>query len=397
MEPIIQAIEDTEEAERNYNLLVGFVQGIADEQSDVIESLKRRAAESSILAPALPLICSFQGFTPSDIALMVDALQNELLSPRWLSWETVRPGLQNVLPELMIPLLNAMLHHSGEGFAGALNILGHYVYLDHNRLEAFRPQIRTIAENALRWPWRNPSDTNMAIMTSGHFKDIISWMLDRGPDDSDASATALALSKAAVNVTAYDRIYRMESILPILLSRFPGVVWPLIGSAIVGNDPRPHFLCQSMLGEQPGSSRGQKPGDGEICAPILQLPEDTLFAWCHAHPERAPAFAARTIPFLASNEGGTDSLSVHPVMLRLIEEFGDREDVTEAIIGTLLTKSRFVPEEGWWTTYHRLATKLSGHSNPKVRQWAKVTLRKLGRLIQHARVRDAEMEARVEG
>jgi len=397
LEPIIQAIEDTEEAQRNYNLLVGFVQGIADEQSDVVESLKRRAAESSILAPALPLICSFQGFMPSDIALMVDALQDGLLSPGRLSWETIRPGLRNALPELMIPLLDAMLHHSGEGFTGALNLLGNYVYPDRNKLEAFRPQIRTIAENALRWPWRNPSDTNMAVMASGHFKDIMAWMLDQGPDDSDASATALALSKAAVNATAYDLIYRMESILPILLSRFSGVVWPLIGSAIVGNVPRQRLRCQSMLGEQPGSSRGQKLDDGEICAPILQLPEDTLFAWCHAHPECAPAFVASTVPFLTSNEGGKDSFSVHPVMLRLIEEFGDREDVTEAIIRTLLTKSRFVPEEGWWTTHHRLATKLLRHSNPKVRKWAKVTLRELGRLIQHARVRDAEIAARVEG
>ena len=397
LEPIIHAIEDTEEGERNYDLLVGFVRGIAGEQPAVVEELKRRAAHCPLLTPVLPMLCSIDGFTSPDIALMVSALQDGLLSPRRLSWEAVYPGLRNAPPELMIPLLDAMLHHSGEGFAGALNILGSYVYPDHNRLEAFRPQIRTIAENALHWPWRNPSDTNMAVMVSGHFKDIITWMLNRGPGDSDASATALALSKATVNVTAYDRIYRVELILPILLSQFPGVVWPLIGSAIVGNDLRKRFRCRSMLGEQPGSSRSQELGDGEICAPILHLPEDILFAWCHAHPECAPAFAASTVPFLASNEDGTDCLSVHPVMLRLIEEFGDREDVTEAIIGTLSTKGRFVPEEGWWTTYHRLVTKLLSHSNPKVRRWAKVTLRELGRLIQYARVRDAEVEARVEG
>lgn len=397
LEPIIQAIGETEEAERNYDLLVGFVRGIADEQPAVVEDLKQRAADCPLLTPVLPILCSIDGFTLPDIALMVSALQDGLLSPRRLSWEAVYPGLRNAPPELMIPLLDAMLHHSGEGFAGALNLLGYYVDPDRNRLDAFRPQIRTIAENALRWPWRNPSDTNMAVMVSGHFKDIITWMLNRGPGDSDASATALALSKAAVNVTAYDRIYRVELILPILLSQFPGVVWPLISSAIVGNDLRQRFRCRSMLGEQPGSSRSRRLGDGETCAPILYLPEDILFAWCHAHPECAPAFAARTVPFLTSNEGGTDSLSVHPVILRLIEEFGDREDVTEAIIRTLSMKGRFVPEEGWWTTYHRVATKLLGHSNSKVRQWAKVALRELGRLIQHARVRDAEVEARVEG
>lgn len=87
---------------------------------------------------------------------------------------------------------------------------------------------------------------------------------------------------------------------------------------------------------------------------------------------------------------------MHPVMIRLIEEFGDREDVTDAAVGTLLTKPRFVPEEGWWTTYHQLVTKLLGHANPKVRRWAKAVLRELQKWIEHARVRDAEVAARVE-
>jgi len=393
LEPIIRVIEETEEAERNYDLLVGYVRGIADEQPTVVEDLKQRAAETTFLAPALPMLCSHPGFTPSDIALMIAALQNRLLPPRWLSWGIVYPGLRNAPPELMIPLLDAMLRHSSKGFAGALNLLGFHVYPDRNRLEAFRPQIRTIAEDALRWPWRDLPD---ADMVPHHFRDIVLWMLERGPADPDASATALALSKAAANITDSGRMYRLEAVLPILLSRFPGVAWPLIGSAIVGNDPRQRFLCESMLGKQPGSSRGQELDDGENCVPILHLPEDTLFAWCHAHPERAPAFAAKTVPFLASNEDGKDCLSMHPVMIRLIEEFGDREDVTDAVVGTLLTKPRFVPEEGWWTTYHQLVTKLLGHANPKVRRWAKAVLRELQRWIEHARVRDAEGEARVE-
>ena len=148
LEPIIQAIGETEEAERNYDLLVGFVRGIADEQPAVVEELKQRAANCPLLTPVLPMLCSIDGFTSLDIALMVSALQDGLLSPGRLSWEVVCPGLRNAPPELMIPLLDAMLHHSGEGFAGALNLLGYYVYPDHNRLEAFRPQIRMIAENA---------------------------------------------------------------------------------------------------------------------------------------------------------------------------------------------------------------------------------------------------------
>ena len=95
-----------------------------------------------------------------------------------------------------------------------------------------------------------------------------------------------------------------QSILPILLSRFSGIAWPLIGSAIISAK-----------------------GDYIYGFPLLSLPENTLFAWCHAHPEHAPAFAARHVPFLDSGESG--ALSVHPVMVRLLEEFGDRRDVIE--------------------------------------------------------------------
>ena len=41
-------------------------------------------------------------------------------------------------------------------------------------------------------------------------------------------------------------------------------------------------------------------------------------------------------------------------------------------------------------------TKLLLHPHLNVRRWAKAMLRRLGDLIDHSRVRDAEMEARIE-
>jgi len=35
---------------------------------------------------------------------------------------------------------------------------------------------------------------------------------------------------------------------------------------------------------------------------ILDLPEDSLFAWLHAHPDLAPAFAAGMLPVLTSRD-----------------------------------------------------------------------------------------------
>ncbi len=387
LEPIIQAIEQTEEAERSYNLLVGFVRGIADQQPAVVEDLKQRAANCPLLTPALPMLCSIDGFTSSDIVLMVATLQNGQLSPRRLTWAIVGPGLWNVPPKVISPLLDAMLHHSGEGFAQALDLLGHHVYSDHNRLEAFRPQIRTIAENALCWPWRNLRGTDMA---SHHFKDIILWMLEQGPDDPDASAVVLALSKAAAGIQDYDRTHALKLVLPILLSRFPEVTWPLIGSAIVQGDPRQYSPFKSLLSEPLWRRYG------ESTAPILNLPEDTLFAWCRAHPNRAPAFAAKTVPFLGVDSDSDNGLCVHPIMIRLIEEFGDCKNVTDAVYSSMGSKVWIGTEESLWAVYRQPLEELLANSSPNIRRWAKATLRRMERESQDAHGRDEEWKARVE-
>ena len=388
LEPIIRAIEETEEAERNYDLLVGFVRSIADEQPTVVDDLKQRAANSPLLAPVLPMLCSTDGFTAPDIALMAAALQNGLLSPGQLTWETVRLGIRDASPEMMSLLLDALLRHSGEGFAQALVLLGYYVYPDRNRLEAFRPQIRTIAENALCWPWRNLPDTDRACH---HFENFISWLFEQGPDDPDAAAAALSLSKAVAGITDYDCTETLESVLPLLLSRFPEVAWPLIGSAIVTGDLRQHSHFESLLGEPLWRKHG------ESTAPILNLPENTLFAWCHAHPDRAPAFAARTVSFLGVDNDSDSGLCVHPVMIRLIEEFGDRRNVIDAAIGSMGTKVWIGTVASLWTPYRQPMKQLLAHSSPTVRRWAKTTLRWMNKAAEDARVRDEEWEAHGEG
>ena len=387
LEPIIQAIAKTEEAGRNYDLLVGFVRGIADEQPAVVEALKQRAANYPLLTQVLPMLCLIDGFTSPDIALMVAALQNGLLSPRQLTWETVRLGIRDTSPEMMSPLLDALLCHSSKGFAQALDLLGYHVYSDRNRLEAFRPQIRIIAENALRWPWRNLRSANMA---SHRFKSIIGWVLEQGPDDSDASAVVLALSKAAAGSQDYDCTDVLELVLPILLSQFPEVAWPLIGSAIVKGDPQQYSHFESLLREPLWQKHG------ESTAPILNLPEDTLFAWCHAHPDRAPAFTARTVPFLEVDSNAESGLRVHPAMIRLIEEFGDCKNVTEAAISSMGAKVWIGTEESLWTPYRQPMKQLLAHPSPTVQRWAKDTLRWMKRASKDAQVRDEEWQARVE-
>ena len=399
LELLIQAFEESSETERRYNLFMGYIIGLANHQPAAVEAFKKRAARSPALAPTLPMICASIGYTLSDLDLIISALQNRLLLPRWLHCTIIDRVLHNVSPQAAAQLIDMLIEHSGEGFANALHLLGMYIHEDCERLETFRPQIRKIAENIIHWPWNvQANDLNSETMMKYEFEEIITWILEKGPDDRDAVTTAMILAKAVAGIVAIDYDYNrqeaLRSVLPILLSRFPGIAWPLIGSAIISTKRIYYF--ENFIGHE-------LKWDHEMRSPLLSLPEDTLFSWCHAHSEQAPAFVAKTVPFLASDDSGTGTFSVHPVMVRLLEEFGDCKDVTEAIDSSVCTEGwsgsvgaihEIGPEEAFYTKYRKPVQHLLEHPNKKVRRWAKPMLRKIEERVRQARNNDDEFKAR---
>ena len=378
LQVLTQAIEDTPAAERCYDLLAGYLTGLAKHQPDVVEAFKQSVAQSPVLAPTLPMICISIGSTPSDLMLIISALQTGTLFPRQLHYAIIYDINNNASLQAAVELIDVLIDHSDEGLARALKLLG---ILDVKRLEIFRRQIRKIAEHTLRLPWA--AQSNSQSMMGHDFEVLMTWMLKQDLNDRDVVATAVALSKAVANLPTADFHYirnALQPILPVLLSRFAGVAWPLIGAAIIPAGEIYLFCFERLMG-------------GGTQQALLSLPEDTLFAWCHAHPERAPAFAGGTLPFLASSDSGNDTV-VHPVIIRLLEDFGDRKDVTQAINENMCPRIFWGSQAAFYEKNLEPVKHLLEHSNGNVRRWAKVTLRRIQIDVEQARVDDADREAR---
>lgn len=397
LKALTQAVKDTPEAERSYRLLTGYIFGLAGRQPGAVEAFKQRVARSPVLSPTLPMICDSIGCMPSDLDLIIFALQNNFLSSHWLDCITIGKILHNVSSQNVAHLIDVLIDHNAEGFSAALILLGRYLYEDCTRLETFlRSQIRKIAENMLRWPWTGQANNlNSQTMREFYFTKLITCMLENEPDDRDVMATAMALAKAVATLPDVDYDYEkkeaLQTVLPILLSKFSGIAWPLIGSAIISTE-RTYFFESFMGG-------GIQLGHQRVNSPLLSLPEDTLFAWCHSHPEQAPAFVARTVLFLTSDDSNSDPVvSVHPVMVRLLEDFGDRENVTSALI-------KNISSGGWSGSIEAFHQKkyekkrepiklLLEHPDKKVRRWAKAALREIQAMLEQTRDWDAHSQAR---
>ena len=381
--PIETATAEAPDGERNYDLLAGYLVGIAKTAPEVVDAFKQDAATSPLFAPALPLVCWRLGIVESDIPLIISALESRLLPPWRLNQWTGGGVLAKVQVSAVAPFFDVMFDLNAEAYAVGLDLLGMYAHNDLDRLNGLRPQVLKAAENVAKWP-----RSRVSQMDAHHFQRVIEWMLKKGRDDAGARATALTLARTLVAAVESQNEGLVEPVLPMLLADFPEIAWPLIGQAIV-SDRRGAWRFEHVLGDTFSSREQKDPA-------ILMLPEDTLFAWCHAHPDTAPAFVAAIVPVLTTRDAEASDRELHPITRRLLKEFGDRDEVLQGLSRNMHTFS-------WWgsrTTYYALYqvpfAELLNHPIAKVRRWTKQALRQLSTNIEDARNEDEEREARWE-
>ena len=258
--------------------------------------------------------------------------------------------------------------------------MGRFSHGDRNRLEDLRPQVLKLADTSCRWKVARHHDE-----CEYYFQLVVGWMLGKGRQDADACATALALAKAVVHAEGIDHDLLLEPVMPQLLSDFPEVSWPIVGQAIV-SDPRRAWRLGLILGDSYSLPDTAKPT-------LLKLPDASLFAWCHAHPDRAPAFVAEHVPVLTSGEAAPANLSLHPVIVRLLDEFGERDDVLQAVDTNIHNFGWTGSTTTYYARYKQPLSELLQHKRPKVRRWAGTMLRRLDQQIDAARMQDEELEA----
>ena len=381
LEPIVRGVAETPERDRNYGLLAGFAGGLADRHPNELGAFKNRAALSPDLGPAFPLICVRLGVTVSDIQLAIAALEQGSLSPQQLSRWAQGRQLARLPTPAVAALLSTMLDHSAEGFTEAIMLMG--VSFDVEEIiDNFRIENLKTAENATRWKLQGNRQVRDAVMSRYFFEETMGRMLNKGRDDPDARAVVLALSRGLSQ--GIDGTW-IEALLPKLLSCFPEISWPLIGQAIV-SDKRRASRIEYLLGDH--SSFGKDPDPA-----ILHLPEDVLLAWCHAHPDRAPAFAAKIVPFLSTRRPNASERQLHPAMARVLDRFGDRKDVQEAAADNIHTYSWTGSPATYYALYVDPLTSLCEHPKSGLRDWAKRKLCEIRTTITRQEARDQEREA----
>lgn len=152
--------------------------------------------------------------------------------------------------------------------------------------------------------------------------------------------------------------YSIENILSILLKEYFDVIWKDLSEALVleGKDYAIYYNLNYIIGSSIGNIRP---------IGILFLGDiDKIFEWCDKYPKVAPVRLASMVPIY---ENG----NIHPIALRLIDNFGDNDEVLNVLHSNINTF-------GWIGSLIPLLEKkkklfedLVNHKIPRVSKWAR--------------------------
>ncbi len=222
-------------------------------------------------------------------------------------------------------------------------------------------------------------------MDAHHFEEMIGWLLKKGRDDIDARDVAAALAKyLSVEPDADVRDF-IKPLLPVMFSNFAPIVWPPFGQAIAENKIS-SWQLEHALGDIFSFADEKKPA-------ILNVPEDILFTWAHANPDAGPAFVASVLPALTTQKIDTAERAFHPLMMQLLNEFGDRDDVRRGLLKNMHTFGWTGSRATYYALYEQPLRSLFEHPSGAVRRWAQVTLTHMRKQINSARTEDDEQDA----
>ena len=362
---IMDAFESTPIDERNPDLLIGYMERLRQQEPKKFERFKKEAAKSPTFAPVLPPLASYAGINSEDITMTIEALKNNLIKPETMDFLGHGGHISKLRPDEIAPLFDFLLRKKKEPFfVAALKLMGSYVYNQKECLDELRPQLLLAAEY--------PSIAEDTNETSRHYETLMKWIISKGKDDPDARAVAIAVAKQLVDENlqydglGYNGEMLIRQILPDLLQNLGEIVWPLISRNIEENTVSKWRLRNMLRGE---TTFGNHP------PPILNLPENLLFGWCHANPKIGPAFVAETLPILKEREKETAYDEFNSSIKRLLYEFGELKDVLDKIESQLLGYG----SNGWVgsraSCLERYKQPLmdiaEGHNKAPVQRWAK--------------------------
>jgi len=206
--------------------------------------------------------------------------------------------------------------------------------------------------------------------------------------DSSKVEFARFINNSIIDSISFENSYHLDNyvqdIYEMLLKEHFNTIWPELSDALLSKDESyvKFYGLKHILGSHIG-------GVGRSIGVLFVGNIDMIFEWCKANCPLAPSRLAELVPIF--NNDNQDYSEWHPIALRLIDEYGQFEDVLSNLgsnMGTFSWTGSLVP---YLESKKKLFSTIKNHSINEVSIWANKYLLYLDDDIKRERIRDEEM------
>lgn len=370
----LEVISHIPKEQRNLTVLAGF---ITDSSDEIKKEFYSRLLQSSEFNSQLFYFLSMDKSGKEHFDLLFQLIDNNLYNVNSFYAFTYSNALSQLTFEELNSFSEKLFTYGYEGYLVAFDLLADLSYGDEAKKKLLTPIYKKcILKLGFNRVFKRQLDDYK-------WTEIISFIIS----DKKEVDFANFINKSVIDSISWENLYHLDynvqKVYEILLKVHFSSIWSDLSDALLSSDEKyvTYYGLKHILGSHIGGvSRGMGVlFDGNI---------DTIFNWCVVNKPLAPSRLAELTPIFDDNN--TDYSKWHPITLRLINEFGDIEEVLRCLSSNMGTYSWIGSIVPFLESKKKLFNQLLDHKVELVREWAASNIDYLERDIQVEKNRDAE-------
>jgi len=341
----------------NPDVLGAFLGNVSDE--GLVDETMDRVIQDEKLCVYAVWITRFLDLTEKHLLRLLPLIGQNKIPVSDIKVFSYGRALDKLPENFVAEFCQTVANHSQEGANCALEVLYMYCMYCYQNDERFAKCVSTFRNVIMR---KGLLIGEKQSQMAGHNWEVVSNKLLRINKDIEL---AKYLAEEIVAICGSDEVpwhivdYNAQRVLEVLLKQYFQECWHIIGNALMSEDWRTSHYLEDILG--PGYEKEKSE------ALIADIPQDALLKWCEKNSPRGPVAIAHLTPIFSSEKEKT---SWHPLARKLIDKFGNIEEVRNKLDSNLWSFSSCGSRAPYYQKRIDLLSELSNHPIKEVREWA---------------------------
>jgi hypothetical protein len=394
MDAALDVLSDLPEDEgRHWGLVGGLLYELSSERRDEILDF---ILHSDQLQSGYWRLLNSTGVRTEDLGKLAEAVESGLVKERELA--ELRFSFSRVQPEQLAKFSKRVLEAGGQYGPAILEIIQAYEHRHEGQWKALQDIQREIAfENLSVSALKQKS-----WQRSYTWRETLVPLLQDRDDKELARAVAEQIIELAESASPSASIGpELDEVVEVLFDKYLAEVWPIFGEAMLSGSLKSMTVMEIVAKNPLVSSSEVGPG-----GPLFRcIDHNFLMEWGEENTPDAPALLGQTVPiFAAKSESETESrpsmweepehAEWHPFALRLLDEFGDLEQVRSSISSNMFSFGSSGSRIPYYRRRITLLNELLEHDIPDVRQWAAKEIKRYEKVIEQEHQEEQERSLR---